>query len=137
MMTSPKMISVARIALIVVAVGWLAGCGPGGVPLGTVSGHVTKNGKPEAGITVKFEPESGDRQSLGLSDASGYYELIFTGRKGALLGKHHVTVETAEKINDGLVVVAPAKVYLSTEREVQSGSNTFDFDIGQSAEKSN
>jgi len=137
-MTSPQRISsVARLALILGAVGWLTGCWPGGVPLGSVSGHVTKNGKPEAGITVKFEPESGGRQSLGLSDASGYYELIFTGRKGALVGKHRVTVETAEKINDGLVVVAPAKVYLSTEREVQSGSNTFDFDIGQNAEKSN
>src|SRR5262245_65252443 len=112
--------SMTRLTLILVAFGWLVGCGPGGVPLGHVSGHITKNGKPEPGITVKFEPESGGRQSLGLSDASGAYELIFTERKGALLGKHRVTVETAEKLNDALVVTAPAKVYLSTEREVQS-----------------
>ena len=123
--------STTNLALILLTVGWLAGCGPGGVPLGLVSGHITKNGKPQPGITVKFEPESGGRQSLGLSDVSGAYELIFTERKGALLGKHHVTVETAEKLNDALIVVAPAKVYLNTERDVQSGSNTFDFDIGQ------
>jgi hypothetical protein len=131
MASGQQILPMTRLTLILVAFGWLAGCGPGGVPLGNVSGHITKNGKPESGITVKFEPESGGRQSLGLSDASGAYELIFTERKGALLGKHRVTVETAEKLNDALVVTAPAKVYLSTEREVQSGSNTFDFDIGK------
>ena len=133
MISRQQIPSIARLASILVAVGWLTGCGSGGVPLGSVSGHITKNGKPESGITVKFEPESGGRQSLGLSDATGAYELIFTQRKGALLGKHRVTVQTAEKLNDALVVVAPAKVYLNTEREVHSGSNSFDFDIGQPA----
>jgi hypothetical protein len=118
-----KLLIVAILAMTV------SGCGSGGVPLGKVSGHVTKAGKPMADITVKFDPVGGGRSSIGLTDPSGYYELIFSDRKGALLGNHKVTVETRATVDNGGVVVSPAKVYLTVERQVESGSNTFDFEI--------
>ncbi|HEY2881006.1 MAG TPA: carboxypeptidase-like regulatory domain-containing protein [Pirellulales bacterium] len=107
-----------------------SGCGSGGVALGTVSGHVTKGGKPAAGINVRFEPAAGGRASEATTNSDGYYELIFSAdRKGAVLGQHHVTVQIKEKYNNQDVMTSPAKKFLEEQHEVQSGANTFDFAI--------
>jgi hypothetical protein len=123
------------IILSSVAICCLTGC-DSGVPLGKVSGHVTKGGKPQKGIMVKFEPAAGGRFSTGLTDDSGYYELNFTDRKGALLGTHHVTVEIPEKYNESMFVVRPAEKFITVDKEVSSGSNTFDFEISGDAKAS-
>ncbi len=107
----------------------LSGCGSGGVPLGKVSGHVMRAGKPAANITVRFDPVDGGRSSIGLTNSDGFYELIFSDRKGALLGNHKVTVETRAAVDNGGVVVMPAKVYLTSQLQVESGSNVFDFEL--------
>ncbi len=122
-------------------IGWIAiaaisGCGSSGIPLGTVSGHVTKNGQPQQGIAVHFEPIAGGRGSQGSTDATGFYELYFAGgRKGAVLGRHQVSVEAKARYNDADIVVRPAQKFLTVEREVQSGSNEYSFDIANVAEK--
>jgi hypothetical protein len=113
----------------------LSGCSSDEVPLGTVSGHVTKAGTPQKGLSVIFEPVEGGRGSEGLTDASGYYELGFAARKGAILGKHNVTVEVKEHTNEAGIVTRPAEKFLSAERDVQSGSNNFDFDVAEKGEK--
>src|SRR3989442_1588111 len=51
--TSSFFIDVLTLCVLLVTV---SGCGSGGVTLGTVSGHVTKAGKPQQGITVILEP---------------------------------------------------------------------------------
>lgn len=74
----------------------VGGCGSsGGRPeLGTVSGTVTMDGKPLAGVVVSFAPESG-RTSSGVTDADGKYELTYAhGAKGAQVGKHSVHVSS-------------------------------------------
>lgn len=123
--------SAGKLLLFVTLLLVISGCSSGDVPLGTVSGHVTKGGKPEPGITVKFDPVEGGRGSIGLTDANGYYDLTFSDRKGALLGKHNVVVEIRAKVNDAGMVTAPANVFITEQREVKSGSNTFDFEIAK------
>jgi hypothetical protein len=123
---------IAQFALVAVLLAALSGCNSGGVPLGFVSGHVTSAGKPKPGINVSFHPVDGGRGSQGSTDANGYYELTFAaGRKGAVLGQHDVVVEIKARFNDADIVVKQAQKYLTEQREVHSGSNTFDFQIDE------
>jgi hypothetical protein len=122
----------AAMASCLAAIVALSGCGSGGVPLGFVSGRVTSGGKPKQGINVSFHPVAGGRGSQGSTDANGYYELTFAGgRKGAVLGQHEVTVEIKARYNDADIVVKPAQKFLSMQRDVQPGSNVFDFEIDE------
>ncbi len=67
-------------------------------PLGEVSGTVTMEGKPLAGVNVTFSPivEKGQPRlasSSGTTDAAGRYTLTCEdGRPGAMVGKHRVVV---------------------------------------------
>lgn len=76
----------------------LVGCGPG-VELGTVTGTVTKDGKPADSILVNFMPDPASdtpgAMSSGLTDDQGRYELTYEGEgrpKGAVVGTHRVVV---------------------------------------------
>jgi len=124
-----------RIAPIAIAACFLAtlnGCSSGGVPLGFVSGHITSGSKPKQGINVSFHPVAGGRGSQGTTDANGYYELTFAGgRKGAVLGQHEVTVEVKARYNDADIIVKAAQKFVTEQREVQPGSNVFDFEIDE------
>jgi hypothetical protein len=71
------------------------GCGGGGPELGQVTGQVTMDGEPLPNAVVTFSPVEGGRSSIGRSDASGKYELIYLDRKGATLGEHRVSVTSA------------------------------------------
>ena len=72
------------------------GCSGGGADypdLGTVSGVVTVDGKPTGNILVQFSPVDGGRTAVGLTDASGRYDLDYAAdAKGAAVGKHQVTL---------------------------------------------
>ena len=46
--------------LALIGIGFLAGCGDAGPALSSVSGKVTKGGKPLANINVTFTPTSGE-----------------------------------------------------------------------------
>jgi len=104
--------------------------------LGQVSGVVTMDGAPLAGVQVSFAPSEG-RESHGITDAEGRYELIYIGRtKGAKVGSHRVYVTTpiedesdpdARKIQETI----PAKYNKDTilTAEVTAGKNTVDLEL--------
>ncbi len=73
------------------------GCGPG--QFAPVSGTVTMNGKPLAGALVIFSPiaregsiDAGPGSSGKTNDKGEYALTSDTGRTGALVGKHRVSV---------------------------------------------
>lgn len=84
--------------------------GKGFVPkLGTVTGTVSVNGKPLAGVTVWLHPEQRKQESKGKSflvgssvgqtDATGHYELMYdpkNGVRGAIIGKSRVEIATSD-----------------------------------------
>jgi len=72
------------------------GCG-GGSSVGSVSGQVTMDGSPLPNALVTFVPEAGGRAATGKTDAGGKYELIFLDKKGALVGKHKVSVTSVQE----------------------------------------
>lgn len=72
------------------------GCGKGyeGGKLAPVSGVVTLDGQPAAGIMVLFSPtaETGGQGGMGTTDASGKYELKTRGEfTGVIPGQYKVT----------------------------------------------
>ena len=81
--------------LLILAVLLLAGAGCFGVSdqpeLGRVTGTVTLDGQPLAGVIVNFQPESG-RAATAESDSKGYYDLVYIyGSNGAKVGKNAVS----------------------------------------------
>jgi hypothetical protein len=60
-----------------------------------VSGTVTLDGEPVAGISVAFVPKGSDgREAYGLTDARGLFTLTISGTEpgsGAIPGEYHVT----------------------------------------------
>jgi len=118
----------------------LAGCGGVEVPeTGNVTGTVTIDGKPAAGVRVKFSPVGPGRGSSATTDASGNYSLIYSANAtGAMIGQHKATIAPAEmsvdasdsgtkgkKVEDTSI---PTK-YLSIAKEVEvkAGDNKIDL----------
>jgi hypothetical protein len=105
------------------------------VELGTVTGRITKNGKPVAKLSVYLTPEAHGRPSEGLTDSDGNYFMVYTrDLRGALVGKHHLLISSAPKM-DKDIMVSEGKELLSKEVEVHSGSNKFDFDLAESGDQ--
>lgn len=119
----------------------VAGCGSNGGPdIADVYGTVTLDGQPLADATVTFKPEK-LRASIGVTDESGDYELLFkTNTPGALIGPHSVYI-TTERDPSGGEGVSPL-VSASAEKlpprynneselsaEVTSSGGRFDFDL--------
>lgn len=77
------------------------GCWGGGneVELGAVSGVVTMDGEPLADAMVIFVPEQDGNPSSGRTDSNGKYELKYlSDARGALVGKHKVSIITADPL---------------------------------------
>jgi len=71
----------------------LAGCGGGGPKLCPVTGTVTYRNAPVEGAVVSFRCEAANKMATGTTDAQGRFELTtYQGGKGAVAGKHKVTV---------------------------------------------
>jgi hypothetical protein len=70
----------------------MAGCNQGHDNIAPVSGTVTLDGQPAPNVMVTFVPEGGGAASTGVTDASGNYTLTYIDSKGALIGKHRVSV---------------------------------------------
>jgi hypothetical protein len=74
------------------------GCGESGPPLGSVEGTVSMDGKPLPNVLVTFSPTAeGGAPSTGVTDGEGHYVLLYTDRRGALVGKHKVSVTTIKQ----------------------------------------
>lgn len=70
------------------------GCGrqPGTEPTAPVTGTVTLDGQPIAGVSIAFIPQRG-RPASGLTDASGKFTLsTFDTADGAVVGSHKVMI---------------------------------------------
>lgn len=117
----------------------LAGCGPSGPALGTVSGLIKLNGQPLPFALVTFEPSGhAGTYGSGYADKDGRYELQFSRRSnGALLGRHLVRITTADSdaLDKGQKPAKkdklPAIYNVKSElfRDVVAGHNEFDFDL--------
>lgn len=106
-----------------------AGCGSGDrPPLGSVSGTITIDGLPAGGLIVMFTPSEG-RPAAATTNPDGTYTLEYTyGVSGAKTGPAKVHFEWPLGASGPPI---PAKYGSKTELtfDVQSGGNTFDFDI--------
>lgn len=113
----------------------VAGCGGGRPDLGQVEGTVTLDGQPLANAVVQFQPEAEGRPSLGTTDSSGHYKLMFTrDTPGAMIGKHKVRIELAESDDEAEsepALQVPEKYNAETElsEEVTAGTQTIDFTL--------
>lgn len=69
------------------------GCGKQGPALAPVTGRVTLDGQPLAGVTVCFVHDGAPQWSFGQTDADGNFTLTtITEKDGAYLGANQVTV---------------------------------------------
>lgn len=97
-----------RFSVLVVLAAALSGCGGGDkLDLAPVSGKVTVDGAPLAGVNVQFQPQAANSDGLaptsfGVTDAEGHYslEVTTTGESGALVGSHQVTFSLPEVAAD-------------------------------------
>lgn len=121
--------------LLVASSAWLTGCSNNNPPLGKVSGKVTLDNEPLAGVIINFKPEDG-RAATGTTDSQGNYTLEFSyGVMGAKVGPNTVMLEWP--LSEGEPGLGPRKripnkyVGLNSELkvEVKKGRNTFDFDL--------
>ena len=83
-----------------------------------VSGVVTLDGKPVAGVNVIFQPESG-RAAVGMTNEDGEYELEYLhGVKGCKLGSNTVGFDWPPD-SPNMVAIPPR----------HTGANAFKFDV--------
>lgn len=116
----------------------LMGCGGTGDGLGSVTGTVTLNGEPLAGVVVEYSPTGGSgSMAMGLTDESGYYEMMFSmNQKGASLGSNKVSISTADAglpDADGKNIkeLVPAEYNSKSTlvATVKAGANVIDFEL--------
>ena len=117
-----------RKALAISVCATLVGCGSG-LQLGTVAGHVTKGGQPQANLWVKFSPKAGGRPSHARTNTNGEFEIHYMDKEGALVGTHEVVIGSGGEVDDRGNPLSPAVELLRKDVEVKSGSNEFDFQI--------
>lgn len=125
------------------------GCASSDQPeLGQVTGVITLDEKPLAGVAVVFQPENG-RPARGMTNAEGKYELTYIRQtKGTKIGPNRVEIapseegEGAEEVESGDKEtqtaksksgkpVVPSRYNVKTElkADVKPGKNTFNFDL--------
>ena len=109
-------------------------CGCGGDQIKPVSGIITLDDKPLAGVQVIFAPvEGGRRNSVGKTDETGAYSLIYTIRDdGAITGEYKVLISKRKMTKDGEVETLPAKYNRDSTFRAEvtaSGDNKFDYHL--------
>jgi len=79
----------------------VSGCGGGTDKIVAVTGKVTHNDNPVAGMILSFVPDAATESgvSTGTTNAKGEYRLTVskTGRSGAVAGSHKVWVSVPRK----------------------------------------
>jgi hypothetical protein len=126
----------------------LVGCGSGG-NVAPVSGVVTLNGKPTAGIAVSFQPVAKDGNmapgpsAFGVTGPDGRFSAKIVGeeRSGATVGKNQVRfcayIDPADILEDGSVkkkpsVKVPARYWSESAMEFDvppKGTSSADFEL--------
>ena len=80
----------------------IGGCGSEGFVLAPVSGRVTIDGQPVAGVRIAFEPIADEKrkipgpEAIAITEEDGSYKLYTTDaeRRGAVVGKCRVRIWT-------------------------------------------
>ncbi len=113
--------------------GTLAGCGGSDSGLAPVRGRVRLNGQPLADAIVEFQP-AGKAPSVGVTDEDGNFQLQYSKHRwGAVVGSHRVKIDHDVDGREGRasLVRIPVRYNVKSElqREVVSGSNSFEFDL--------
>lgn len=124
------------LALVVVLTSTFLGCGQGNRPdLGQVGGTVALDGSPLANATVSFKPHAG-KGSFGITDGDGHYELFYIRDiKGAVVGMHTIQITTTTENSPKEIIPPRYNLRSELERDVQSGKNTFDFELSSGSTK--
>ena len=99
--------------------------------LSPVTGVVTLDGSPLAGVSIAFESASG-QVAFGQTDENGQYEMVYKGPwKGAVNGQNTVRITTASDAPPDpgwREPIHPIYNRRSTlTAEVVAGENTFNF----------
>lgn len=133
----------AKFAGLMIVIAAAVGCSRPPIDLGYVQGIVTVDGEPASRVSVLFEPDSGGRPSVGVTDNDGRYVLYHTSEfQGAELGQHSVRLRLMSDspfyqepklgpksrmgaMNSGAVSLDSD----SRSKTVVEGSQTFDFPL--------
>jgi len=128
-----------HLRLLVLLVACLAaGCG-GGPNVVPVSGRVTLDGKPVAGVHVSFQPVAteGNKNpgggSYAITDADGRFtlRLVEGGGAGAAVGKHRVEITTRIEVDNATdSVKAPNPKTVIPAKYNRSSNLTFEVPPG-------
>lgn len=118
-----------RIVSLMVLVACVVGCSGDLPPLGKVSGKVTLDGQPLAGVIINFKPENG-RAATATTDSEGEYTLEYVhGVSGSKVGSTTVMFEWP--LGQAGKPIPKRYVGLNSELkvDVSKGGNNFDFDL--------
>lgn len=130
--------------LLICGICIVSGCSES-VPIVPVSGHVTLDGKPLAGATIRFmpkpdkNPEVSKMMAMGTTNEHGQYSLqVFRGPGGAVVGPSRVTIMTLVENENGRPIVeekVPAKYNIQSKLEFDvppQGTDNANFELSSS-----
>jgi len=127
-----------RMAVVAAVMICSAGCQPTG-RVAPVSGRVTLDGKPLAGVHVSFEPIAPEGKldagggSYAITDADGKYKLLMVDgeRPGAVVGKHRVQFTARSQVPDDVdLPVRPPPSVTVPDKFSRNSTLTFDVPAG-------
>ncbi|MDR2641968.1 MAG: hypothetical protein LBC74_04165 [Planctomycetaceae bacterium] len=89
--------------IILIFLGIFTGCSPAGVPVYSVTGTVTYQGKPVENALVSLIPESTEiRGASAMTNGNGQFVVVTQGAKenGAMLGEYKILVTKLIEVDD-------------------------------------
>ena len=116
-------------ALVCALITFSVGCGGSSdqPELGYVSGVVTLDGKPVAGVNVVFKPDVG-RAAAANTDAEGSFTLQYLdGVEGCKVGPNTVSFDWPPGSTNAVGIPAKYNGAEAFKFDVKSGSNTFEL----------
>jgi hypothetical protein len=113
--------------------GAAGGCRQSDHTVAAVSGRVTLNQKPVAGVHVSFQPMGGAKAgpgSVGVTDDQGRFQLkmIDTDQPGAVVG-HHTVRLTAKELRENSQSEAPPVIKNPLPPQSLDGSLTIEVPV--------
>ncbi|MFH1267526.1 MAG: hypothetical protein ABIK89_17525 [Planctomycetota bacterium] len=127
MATSPRLALILFLSAMLLG---SVGCNRGDQPeLGKARGTVTLDGKPLAGVIIRFHPQTG-RAGTATTDSDGKYDLVYTyGVNGAKVGPNTVSFAWPDGEAGGSPIPGKYAGESELKVEVKAGKNTFDFPL--------
>ena len=107
-------------ALLVLTALVIAGCGDGGPKLVKAGGAVKYKDAPLAEADVVFVPDEGGQPSIGRTDEDGRFTLQTSGRPGAPVGMHKVSITAVRQKR----AVSPSEAVGMTTEQIYANHET-------------